>query len=272
MTSALYTLLRGHRVAVLTGAGCSTESGIPDYRGPETARRARNPIQYNAFTKSGDTRERYWSRSMLGYGRVADAAPNRAHLALANLEAAGLVTGIITQNVDGLHQRGGSRNVVELHGNLATASCLDCGLSHSRATLQDMLVQLNPTWSAQPAEAAPDGDADAASARNFSMVDCQHCAGALKPDVVFFGENVPRERVDRAHGMLADASALLVVGTSLVVFSGYRFVREAHRRGIPIGMVNLTPTRAEAMVHCRIEMPAGEALASLTEQLMGDVG
>lgn len=268
---SLARLLDGHRIAVLTGAGCSTESGIPDYRGPETARRARNPIRYNAFTGSPQTRKRYWARSMLGYGRVAGAEPNAAHRALAELERRGHVLGVITQNVDGLHRRAGSRALVELHGNLATASCLDCGARHQRAWLQQELLRRNPGWQRREVELAPDGDAEASAPDDFEAVGCSACGGALKPDVVFFGESVPRERVERAYEMVASASALLVAGTSLVVFSGFRFVRAASKQGKTIAIVNLSPTRGDELAKLCVREQVGTALPELAARLSPSV-
>ncbi|MCB9796850.1 MAG: NAD-dependent deacetylase, partial [Alphaproteobacteria bacterium] len=192
MVDPLAQLLRGRRVLALTGAGCSTESGIPDYRGPETARRARNPIRFQDFVKSPEGRQRYWARSFVGWPRIAEARPNAGHRALAALEQRGLLSGLITQNVDRLHQAAGSRAVIELHGALAEVICLGCGRLSKRADLQARLAALNPGFGRRDAEAAPDGDADLIEVTDFQVAGCGQCGGDLKPHVVFFGENVPR--------------------------------------------------------------------------------
>ena len=261
----LVRLFDGRRVTVLTGAGCSTESGIPDYRGPETARRARNPLEFQQFLRDDHARRRYWARSMHGWTRVARARPNPAHLALAELERGGRVVGVITQNVDGLHLAAGSRRVVELHGNLAEVTCLDCGAVEPRQSVQHRLVTLNPSWTEQPVEMAPDGDADLneRTLERFVVAECRACEGPLKPRVVFFGENVPRPVVEDAYGLLGEAEALLVVGSSLVVFSGYRFVRRASERGLPVAIVNLGQTRGDPLAQVVLTGRAGELLPRL---------
>lgn len=267
--AALVAHLRGRRIVVLTGAGCSTESGIPDYRGPETRRRARNPIRYRAFTHDPEARRRYWARSAVGWPRIAGARPNAAHEALARMEAAGLVCGVITQNVDGLHEAAGSRRVVALHGALARVRCLGCGDVEPRDRFQRRLHRHNPGGLARAAEIAPDGDAelDAGAERAFVVPGCLRCGGVLKPDVVFFGENVPRERVAEAWRLFDEADALLVAGSSLAVYSGYRFVREAARRSMPVAIVNLGPTRGDAHATVRLEARLGEALPRLAATL-----
>lgn len=271
-------LLARGKVVVLTGAGCSTESGIPDYRGPETARRARNPIQYKAFCSESVARERYWSRSFQGWPRIRDAEPNAAHMALARLEAAGLVTHVITQNVDRLHAKAGTRAVTELHGALADVRCLGCGATVGRDTLQTRLAELNPRHGADGpaalAEPAPDGDAELldGAGDGFVVPGCDTCGGVLKPDVVFFGESVPAARVTAARTAIDTASAMLVVGSSLAVQSGLRFVREAHARGLPAVLLNLgPPARGEAFFTFAIDAPASPSLTALTARLgLGD--
>ena len=272
---ALVALIRGRRVAVLSGAGISTESGIPDYRGPETRRRARSPIQYQAFVSDPAARARYWARSTIGWPRLAQAQPNAGHRALARLEAADLVGGIITQNVDRLHQAAGSRRVVELHGALAEVGCLDCNARETRTTLQHRLLDLNPNWSTRPAELAPDGDAELAEAAEqaFKVPGCRQCGGVLKPAVVFFGENVPRDRVAAAWQVFAEAEVLLVVGSSLAVYSGYRFVLKAAKVALPIAIINLGPTRGDSVAHVRLAERLGVVLPGLVEALLiSDVG
>jgi NAD-dependent SIR2 family protein deacetylase len=267
----LARLLAGRRIAVLTGAGCSTESGIPDYRGPGTERRARNPIQYRAFMNDPLARVRYWARSFVGWPRFAAACPNAAHLALAKLEHAGCTAGVITQNVDGLHEAAGSRQVVELHGRLANVRCLICGARESRTRLQQRLRRLNPTFRDDAPELAPDGDGElpAELVAGFSIAACESCGGTLKPDVVFFGENVPKQTVDSAWALFKSADALLVVGSSLAVFSGFRFVREAKRCGMPIAMVNVGPSRGDALCDVRVEKRASHALSWLAARWAG---
>lgn len=270
----LHELLAGRRVVVLAGAGCSTESGIPDYRGPEGVRRTRRPMQYQEFIRSESARVRYWARSTIGWPRFAAARPNPAHLALARLEEGGVVRGVITQNVDGLHQEGGSRRVVELHGSLAWVRCLDCGGYVSRAEYQDRLLALNPGWleslNGGSTELAPDGDAElpAWADSSFRVAPCERCGGVLKPDVVFFGENVPAERVDEAWRLFDEGEALLVVGSSLAVYSGRRFIYRAQERGVPIGIVNLGPTRADEAAAARVEGRVGEVLPRVAEVLL----
>jgi NAD-dependent deacetylase sirtuin 4 len=270
-------LLRDRSVVVLAGAGCSTESGIPDYRGPEGRLRARKPMQYGEFVGSLAARTRYWARSTVGWTRVSDARPNPGHAALARLERGGAVCGIITQNVDGLHHAAGSRRVVELHGSLARVRCLDCGRRVSRIEHQRRLMELNPGWievvgggDGSHAEVAPDGDAEVAdpAVRGFVVPGCDTCGGVLKPDVVFFGENVPGPTVDRAWELFDEADVLLVVGSSLTVFSGRRFVYRAVERDVPIGVLNLGATRADDVAAVKLEARLGEALPAIAEALL----
>lgn len=271
----LLSLLRGRRVAVLTGAGVSTESGIPDYRGPETRRRARNPIQYRDFVASDEGRRRYWARALVGWRRFSTTAPNPAHHALVALERVGALTGLVTQNVDRLHHVAGSDAVVELHGALHDVVCLACGDVSPRQALQDALERLNPRYAALSADMAPDGDAEVERGRSeggdpfadFQLVSCRRCRGPLKPHVVFFGEGVPKERVDAAWAIVDAAEVLLVVGSSLAVFSGYRFVRGAAKRGQPIAIVNLGESRGDAHAAVRIEGRAGVVLPALAAAL-----
>ena len=269
---ALVDLMQGRRVVVLSGAGISTESGIPDYRGAETRRRARRPIQYQAFVSDPASRVRYWARSTIGWHRLSQAQPNAGHQALARLEAAGLVGGIITQNVDRLHQAAGSQRVVELHGALAEVGCLDCKAEESREALQERLLDLNPDWSTRSAEIAPDGDAEVEETleRTFRVPGCRHCGGVLKPAVVFFGENVPRERVANAWQIFEEAEVLLVVGSSLAVYSGYRFVLKAAREARPIAIINLGETRGDTHAQLRLNERLGTVLPRLAEALSGD--
>jgi NAD-dependent deacetylase sirtuin 4 len=267
--SDLAGLMSGRRVVVLTGAGCSTESGIPDYRGAGRPARPRGPIQHDAFLRRPEVRRRYWARATLGWARFSDAEPNPAHRALAALERAGVVTGLITQNVDRLHQQAGSRRVIELHGALADVVCLACGSFEDRAALQLRLLAANPGWLARAATLAPDGDADLPDedVATFHVPACLGCGGVLKPDVVFFGGNVGRSTVEAAWALVDDAQMLLVVGSSLAVYSGYRFVLRAKDRGLQIGLLNLGPTRADDLAAARVERRAGEALTRLAALL-----
>ena len=271
---ALARLLRARRAVALTGAGCSTESGIPDYRGrlPDgRARPPRTPIDYRDFIGSAAARRRYWARAVLGWTAVARARPNPAHHALAALERSGALVGVITQNVDGLHRAAGSRRVIELHGALARVVCLGCGTRGSRAEVQERLLASNPGWHdhAQRVAPAPDGDAelDGDAIARFSICTCAGCGGTLKPDVVFFGETVPRELVDQAWALLAEAEVLLVVGSSLTVYSGYRFVRRAAEQRMPVAIVNQGPTRGDGHATLKVEARAGRVLPALVRCL-----
>jgi NAD-dependent SIR2 family protein deacetylase len=266
---ALVALLRGRRVVALTGAGCSTESGIPDYRGTGAPPRGRPSIQHRELVEQPAARRRYWARSLLGWPRLASARPNRGHEALAALERAGAVAGIITQNVDGLHHAAGSVAAVELHGALRRVRCLSCGDLTARDALQARLEAANPGFAARAAATAPDGDADLddATAAALRPVDCTRCGGVLVPDVVFFGGSVPRETLDAAWAAFGRAEVLLVVGTSLTVFSGYRFVRRAAERAVPVAIVNHGPTRGDPHAALRIDAPAGATLSALADHL-----
>jgi NAD-dependent SIR2 family protein deacetylase len=256
-------------VAVLSGAGVSTESGIPDYRGPETRTTDHSPIQYSEFLKEPETRRHYWARSAVGWPSFDAATPNEGHRALAALEAAGIVSGIITQNVDRLHQAAGSERVVELHGALAEVRCLDCDTLFSRHTLQERLKQLNPGWDERAAELAPDGDADLprSATRSFRVPSCRSCGGTLKPHVVFFGENTAPTRVEQAWTLLEESDALLVTGSSLTVYSGFRFVRGAVQNDQPVGIVNLGTTRGTPLSSVQVDGKTGEVLPQLAAAL-----
>lgn len=266
----LIRLIRGSHVVVLSGAGCSTESGIPDYRGPKTRRKSNNPIQYRDFVSDAGARTRYRARSALGWPRIAEAEPNDGHRALAHLEQAGIVRGVITQNVDRLHQEAGSQHVVELHGALADVRCLNCGTLESRRGVQRRLLMLNPSWRDRTAELAPDGDAElpAPAPHSFQVPDCRRCGGVLKPDVVFFGENVPHHRVEQAWQLFEEADTLLVVGSSLTVYSGYRFVLRAADEKRPVAIVNLGPTRGDDLACLRLDGRTGEVLPRLAQALL----
>jgi NAD-dependent SIR2 family protein deacetylase len=265
---ALASFVEHGEIAVLTGAGLSTESGIPDYRGPASRERVRRPMQYQEFIKSAAARRRYWARSMLGWPRFAAARPNAGHSALQALKARGLVSGIVTQNVDGLHAAAGTDDAVELHGALRETICLECGRLMPRDELQRELERVNSELIAETFELAPDGDADLDDSHleRFQLLDCE-CGGRLKPHVVFFGENVPRPRVDRAFAMVERARALLVVGSSLPVWSGFRFVRKAAECGQPVAILSLGPTRGDPCASLRIEAAAGLTLSELSAQI-----
>ncbi|HEX5287226.1 MAG TPA: NAD-dependent protein deacetylase [Streptosporangiaceae bacterium] len=258
----LAALVRGGGVAVLSGAGLSTESGIPDYRGPTGLARRAEPMTYQTFTGSDQARRRYWARSHLGWRHVARAGPNDGHRAVAALQDRGLLAGIITQNVDGLHQAGGARQVIELHGSLDRVVCLGCRQRTPRDELDQRLRAANPGWDARATAINPDGDAvltDADTA-GFAIVDCRACGGVLKPDVIFFGENVPRARVDECYQLVSQARALLVLGSSLTVMSGYRFVRHAAGEGVPVAIINRGPTRGDGQASLRLDLPLGRTL------------
>ncbi|HVU50554.1 MAG TPA: NAD-dependent protein deacetylase [Polyangia bacterium] len=265
---ALVDLLAGRRFVALTGAGCSTESGIPDYRG-QGRTGPRNPIQHDAYVRRPEVRQRYWARATLGWVRFSGARPNAAHRALAALERGGALTGIITQNVDRLHHAAGSRRVVELHGALADVRCLGCGAVEARAEVHARLVEENPGFLARAARPSPDGDAELPDedVADFRVVPCRACAGVLKPDVVFFGGTVGEATMTEAWALLASAGALLVVGSSLAVYSGFRFARRAHELGLPVALVNDGPTRADELAEVRVAGRAGEILPRLAGAL-----
>lgn len=265
---ALVALLSGRRLVALTGAGCSTESGIPDYRG-QGRPPVRSPIQHDAFIRRPEVRLRYWARATVGWERFSRARPNPAHAALAAMETAGILRGIITQNVDRLHHAAGSRRVVELHGALAEVRCLDCGAREDRGELHRRLLVANPTWLDGVVAVAPDGDAElpASAVGDFRILGCAGCAGTLMPDVVFFGGTVPAAKVAAAWSFLDEADVLLVVGSSLAVYSGWRFVRGAAERGIPVAVVNIGQTRADEISRVRIEAPAGALLPRIAARL-----
>ncbi|MFC4942204.1 NAD-dependent protein deacetylase [Pseudonocardia sp. GCM10023141] len=260
-------VLAGRPFAALTGAGLSTDSGIPDYRGPGSPRRT--PMTYQEFVGGEDAQRRYWARSYVGWGRMAFADPNQGHRAIAELERTGVLSGLITQNVDGLHSAAGSRAVIDLHGRIADVVCLGCSRRGPRVELQQRLDALNPGFaeSAGPALTAPDGDAELESVAGFRLAACTGCRGVLKPDVVFFGENVPRDRVAAAYAMVDAAGALLVAGSSLTVMSGLRFVRHARKHDIPVVIINRGPTRGDDLATVRIDDGCSEALLALAATL-----
>jgi NAD-dependent SIR2 family protein deacetylase len=270
----LLALLSGRRVAVLTGAGVSTDSGIPDYRGPDSP--PSNPMTIRQFTADAAFRQRYWARNHVGWRHMDATLPNAGHRALAALEQADVVTGVITQNVDLLHTKAGSDNVINLHGSYAQVICLSCGHTMSRAALADRLEALNPGF-IERAEAigglavAPDADAVVADTTSFRYLDCAHCAGMLKPDIVYFGESVPKETVAQAFSLVEQSDALLVAGSSLTVFSGYRFVRHAAARGIPVAIVNRGPTRGDHLATVKLDGGCSELLVLLASEIIGTV-
>lgn len=257
------------RLAVLTGAGCSTDSGIPDYRDTNGAWKRKPPVQLRDFLRSDGVRRRYWGRSLLGWPMVAAAQPGAAHRLLAGMERHGLLHWLITQNVDGLHQRAGSHRVTDLHGRLDTVRCLDCGTLIGRPRFQQWLLQANPQWAPHVAGAGPDGDADLEGVdyAAFHVPDCPNCGGLLKPDVVFFGETVPKPVVAHCYRVLDEADALLVVGSSLMVWSGYRFVRHAAARGIPVYIINQGHTRGAREASLQLDGDCGLVLTALAQLL-----
>ena len=258
---------RHQRLFVLTGAGCSTNSGIPDYRDNDGNWKRRPPVTLQAFVGSHGTRQRYWARGMVGWRTFGRVRPNVAHDALARLEGLGRMELLLTQNVDRLHQAAGSTRVIDLHGRMDVVRCMGCGQPTARDSMQERLVATNPGWSGLDAARAPDGDADldGLDFSAFEVPPCPGCGGLLKPDVVFFGENVPKERVDAAFRALDRADAVLVVGSSLMVYSGFRFVQAAARAGQEVAAVNLGRTRADGLLTLKVERPCGEALAFLLD-------
>ena len=269
LTGPLGELVGRGGVCVLSGAGLSTESGIPDYRGPSGALRARLPMTIAEFRGSPEARQRYWARAHIGWRRIVAARPNAGHRAVAALERAGLVAGIITQNVDGLHQAAGARNVTELHGSLHQVVCLSCWERSSREALDARLRAANPAWNVAVLglEPAPDGDVALEETGGFTVVDCLSCGGLLKPDVVFFGENVPKSRVEACFSLVSSSSALVVLGSSLTVMSGLRYVRHASSLGIPVVIVNQGATRGDPLATATLDAPLGSTLTALARGL-----
>ena len=253
------------RLFVLTGAGCSTDSGIPDYRDANGEWKRTPPVTYQAFVSNEATRQRYWARNLVGWRRFGSALPNATHRALAKLEQQNRVAMLLTQNVDRLHQAAGTQNVIDLHGRMDIIRCLSCELRLPRGDFQAKLLRLNPSWADAEALDAPDGDADLQEQdfSSFVIPVCADCGGMLKPDVVFFGENVPRERVDAAMQAMREADAVLVVGSSLMVYSGYRFVQAAVAASKPVAAVNLGHTRADSLLTLKVNQSCAQALSFL---------
>ncbi|WP_225782818.1 NAD-dependent protein deacetylase [Xenophilus sp. Marseille-Q4582] len=267
---ALTAFVRRHpRLLVLTGAGVSTESGIPDYRDANGDWKRTPPVTYQAFMGDEATRRRYWARSMVGWRVMGQARPGPAHRALAQLEAAGCVQLLLTQNVDGLHDAAGSRRTLDLHGRIDTVRCMACEARTPRAELQQRLLAANPAWAALSASVAPDGDADLEHTDfgGFAVPACARCGGLLKPDVVFFGESVPRERVQAALAAVQASDAVLVAGSSLMVYSGFRFVQAAAAAGKPVAAINLGRTRADDLLALKVARPCGDALSALASAM-----
>jgi NAD-dependent SIR2 family protein deacetylase len=271
LVDPLADLLADGGALVLSGAGLSTDSGIPDYRGATGSLRRHTPMTYQTFTRDPRGRLRYWARSHVGWRQIADARPNAGHRAVAALQRAGAVGAVITQNVDGLHQAGGATDVVELHGGLDRTVCLGCGDVASRVELERRLHEVNPGF--RPGgtdEVNPDGDVELPEEAldGFVMVDCLTCGGGpLKPDVVFFGETVPRDRVDHCFSLVDQARSLVVLGSSLTVMSGYRFVIHAAKRGIPVAIVNAGTTRGDDKATVLLDAPLGQVLPELARRL-----
>ena len=266
----LVALLAGRRIAVLTGAGISTDSGIPDYRGPDSP--PSSPMTIRQFISDPLFRQRYWARNHVGWLHMHRTRPNAGHRALAALESAGVVDGVITQNVDLLHAKAGSRKVINLHGSYAEVICLDCKDTMTRGHLAQLLEARNPGF-AQRAHAvgglavAPDADAVVADTSSFRIADCPGCGGMLKPNIVYFGENVPKDRVEAAYALVDGAEALLVAGSSLTVFSGYRFVRRAAAAKMPVAIVNRGPTRGDTLASVKVDGGCSPILALLADEL-----
>ncbi|NNH09226.1 NAD-dependent protein deacetylase [Cellulomonas fimi] len=264
----LIDLLQGRRLTVLTGAGVSTDSGIPDYRGPDSP--PRNPMTFQQFTGDERFRRHYWARNHVGWRHVHRTQPNAGHRALAQMEREGTLLGVITQNVDLLHEQAGSRNVIDLHGRYDRVVCLSCRTVVSRSELADRLDQLNPGFADEvvaDVEIAPDADAVVERTSHFVVADCAVCGGMLKPDIVYFGETVPRERVERAYAMVDAADALLVAGSSLTVQSGLRFVRHAAQTGTPVAIVNRGVTRGDRYATVTLHAGTSETLSALADSL-----
>ncbi|MGB3829333.1 MAG: Sir2 family NAD-dependent protein deacetylase [Ornithinimicrobium sp.] len=268
--AAVMAVLSAGNVAVLTGAGMSTASGIPDYRGPDGTRRV-EPMHYAEFLADSAGRRRYWARAFAGWDRFAAAGPNASHRAVASLQASGVLSGVITQNVDGLHQAAGAREVIELHGNLARVVCLDCERTYPRERVHGWLSEVNGSFAGEEhAVVRPDGDVALSDdvVASFNLAACPHCGSdRLKPDVVFFGGAVARPLVDQAFALVEEASALLVLGSSLRVMSGYRFVRRAAARGIPVAVITRGPTRGDAQTTIGLDALLEDVLPGLADAL-----
>ncbi|MEO7005846.1 MAG: NAD-dependent protein deacetylase [Terrimesophilobacter sp.] len=264
---AAIRVLAGRRIAVLTGAGISTDSGIPDYRGPHSV--PRTPMTFQAFLADAEARQRYWAGSHLGWARFERAAPNLGHVALAELESAGVVNGVLTQNVDALHERAGSSRVVNLHGRLDRVRCLSCGQVYARHAVTRQISELNP-WLAETDSAVlhPDGDADVTGVQRFRVPQCELCGGMLKPDIVFFGEFIPTTTFFQARALLRGADALLVAGSSLTVNSGIRFLDQADKRHLPVVIVNRGATRGDSRATVKIDGGTSETLTALADRLV----
>ncbi len=263
----LAALMRGKRTAVLTGAGISTDSGIPDYRGAGAP--VRTPMTFQDFLSSEERRKRYWAGSHRGWHHFNSAQPNEGHRTLARLETAGFVSGVVTQNVDGLHTHAGSRKVVELHGSTDTVSCLDCGQVFARQAVAAQIERVNP-WMSEPvaAQIAPDGDAEVHDLNDFVLPQCTVCGGRLKPDVVFFGELVPRGTFSQAAALVANSELLLIVGSSLAVNSGIRLLEQARRRNLPVVVVNRGTTKGDTRAAHKLDAGASETLAAIAERIL----
>ncbi len=259
-------VLRGRRIAVVTGAGVSTDSGIPDYRGEGTVRAT--PMPFSQYRDNDESRKRYWAGSHLGWRRFTEARPNAGHRALAQLESLGVINGIITQNVDGLHRKAGSARVIELHGTMSEFLCLRCSQQFARESIAQRLTEANP-WLSLPDDVVlkPDGDVETDRFAGLCIPDCSNCGGMLKPDVVFFGELVPRQRFHAAFDIVREADALLIAGSSLEVNSGIRLLDRAIREGLPVVIVNRGPTKGDNRATVRLEGGASEILTQLAQQL-----
>jgi NAD-dependent SIR2 family protein deacetylase len=267
MLDAAVELLAGKRVAVLTGAGVSTDSGIPDYRGAGAP--VRSPMTFQMFLDDTEYRKRYWAGSQLGWNRFDSAAPNDGHRALADLELRGRVNGVITQNVDGLHLRAGSQRVVDLHGTMDRVRCLQCGQLYARTAISSRIVELNP-WISEPSatQLGPDGDVEIASVADFQLPDCTNCGGMLKPDIVFFGEFIPREKFIEASALVQKSDALVIAGSSLVVNSGIRLLDHATRRHLPVIIINRGVTKGDPRATIKIDAGTTEMLVALRDRLL----
>lgn len=259
-------LLQGHTITVLTGAGVSTDSGIPDYRGEGAP--ARTPMTFQQFLSDAEYRKRYWAGSHLGWRRFTNATPNAGHRALVDLERAGIVNGVLTQNVDGLHRRAGSERVIELHGTMGRVRCLHCGQMFARESVARRMSEANPWLDASDeVELAPDGDVAVSHLEDFVIPVCTNCGGMLKPDVVYFGELIPSERFAAATTVLRGATALIVAGSSLVVNSGIRLLDQAAKRHLPVVIINRGPTKGDLRATVKLEAGTSQTLSALAERL-----
>lgn len=257
------------KIWILTGAGISAPSGIPTYRDDKGEWKSANPIQHNDFINHESYRQRYWARSMVGWKLTGKAKPNATHHAITALQNTGKVSQIVTQNVDGLHNIAGTKDVIDLHGRLSEIKCLDCGEVSKRARFQPKLIKNNPELDQYKATIMPDGDANVEDfdMSRISIPTCTNCNGVLMPNVVFFGGLVPKPRVEKAFSTLAESDCILVIGSSLKVFSGFRFPRWAGQNNLPMYAVNQGEMRGQELFDCIVTDPCEDIMPIIAQEM-----